>query len=94
MKLREIHYVLYKNLPHQMLLFTCLAESLYYKYAVINNKKLKLVKNANLNTFEKQILTKIIFNGESSFHVSDYFKWLEYLKEDCLKRQLIKKGFL
>ena len=92
--MREIYYAIYKKSSFKVMVFTSLAEAILLKKASITKDKLLINKASGINFFEKQILRDICINKASVFHLSDYYKWCDFLIKDCVNRGYIKKSWL
>ncbi len=89
--MREIYYAIYKNSQYDIILFTLIAEVINFKKAKFINNKLVLEKRKSFNKYERQLFKKIYINRTSNFHLSDYHKWVDAMKNDCFEKGYFSK---
>jgi len=87
--MREIYYAVLKNSDYKTIIMTSIAETIVSGKAEFINGNFVLKNMVGLNSYEKQILTKIRLNESSRFHFSDYHKWAESLIKECLNKKYL-----
>lgn len=87
--MRELYYAIYKNADYKVIIYTSIAEAIFYRDAKFLNEKFILKNETGLFPREKQILSKIYTHRISHFHFTDLFAWFESLLNDCLTQKYL-----
>ena len=92
--MNHLYFALYKNSDYRTIVLTSIAECILNSRGYFSKDKFVLKNSIGLNQYSKQILSKIKLDEVSTFHLSDYHKWIAHLTNQMISSGWLKRHWL